>query len=247
MKTIETTLKTNYNIVIENCLLLWGKNLFTPVKDDKKPSYYQVSVAIHDKNPGMDKIRNVHKAFTNKYGAQMSKYSVYKAFSRDKQNRLRQYFDIVEAKGPADMWGQDLLKKYNLTTRIDDYNSLSLYSNTQDFFVTSIENGQVVRHTTAPNPDPFNTGCLVNISFYLYYYEAKEFMIGDATKSRLAIKPRCELESIHFIDNGLSIYYTELPSTGPSQGMVFDKQSRFVTAPATPQAEAEEFEIVLTD
>lgn len=241
MKTNEVMLKTNYNVILKNCLLLWGRNLFIPIKDEKKPEYYQVSIAVHDKNPGMDSIRSIHKAFSDKYQNQMSKYSVYKAFSRDKQNRLRQYFDILESRLPSDAWGRELLNRRSLTTRIDDYNSLSLYSSCRDFFVTSQDDkGNVSQHTTQPNPDMFNTGAVVNVSFYLYYYESKEFMIGDATKSRMAIRPRCELESIHFVEEGFASLFKDLPVSSPSSGIKFDKQARF----GVP---VEEFELSLND
>lgn len=242
MTNKDVELNTHYNIIIRDCFLLWGKNLFTPIKNEKRPEYYQVSLAVHDKNSGMDEIRSIHKKYTNKYQSQMSKYSVYKAFSRDKQNRLRQYFDIVDDKLTADPWTQDLLNSRNLTTRIDDYNALSLSSFSRDFFVTSLDDlGKVIEHSTQPTPDIYNAGALVDISFYLYYYESKEYNIGDSSKSRLAIRSRCELESIHLTSKGLSELYKELPSTSPTAGMHFDKQRRFVAD------EPVEFEIHLND
>lgn len=223
----EVELKKSYNIIFRNCFLLWGKNLFTPVKTEKKPDYYKVSIAIHDNNPDMEYLRSIHKLCVNKYGSQMSKYHIYKAFPRGTDNRLSKYFDIANQKMDTDPTLLDLFKTYNLTTRIDDYNAFTINSYTNDFFVTSPDGDNTIRHFVPPTPDIFNAGALVDISFYLYYYEGKEYNLGDTTKSKTVIKNRCELESIHLVSPGISELYKDLPAQTPTAGMEFNKQPRF--------------------
>lgn len=225
-------LNVPYHVMIENCIVSWGGNLFTPqTNPGKETPEYSITVFTHRDNPAFQKLAYFTKAVRSKYPVSL-------------QNKGYQGIDMVQS-SPQRL--QSLFTNFIKAGNQEDHNllvsTLGLKPDIEEYFkiiAKNTDNSHVVTAGTSEDPvtfqqDPklFYEGTIVSISYYLTFYPGRAV---EGQQQQFFCKRT--LENVHYVHPGFSKYRENTGGTGGfSAGVV--KKPRFFKTQIIPQPRPE--------
>lgn len=216
-------LNVPYHVTLENCLVSWGGNLFTPQPAPGKDiPEYSITVFIPNSNKDFQRLSKFTTNVRTKYpiSNQNKGYTAVDIVQSSPQ-RMQHLFDNFKIKSQNQDDRAFLIDQCGFSLNIEEYSKV---------IAKTIENNHIITAGTDDNPiiykeDPklFYEGTVVSISYYLVFYGGK---VVDGQQQQFFCKRT--LENVHFVHPGFSRYRDTAGGTSSSFSSAYVKKPRFL-------------------